>query len=699
MSEFLKIKAPMDYKIISVESKKGGVGKTTAALNLARLLLDNNYIVLLIDIDITGTNITDTLGSSYWNEKINSILFKKEPVNLLKLYQDFFMKGNQLPSWSYGSDNNKKANFSLFKDQINIIGSEIYNHSKKVNDKKQENLICNPSILFDELHSFWFVEFLKSLCDSFANKADSVRTAIVFDNSPGFVGINPAIQDWLSDLGPIRSKFLTVSSLDRQDLISCSKSIEELHLKFDSKYLAARKYSEMINDNDQKIEFDLEGQSKDFFMRIMSDSVDAETKDYYNNLLDIGEKFIHAPSLYQSIIINKVPKEIKTKSFTYDFGSIWNSTEDLIILRKLLDNNQKSIQKHFVYFDENINFQFVESSLVKTNSRGRNYNFKSLIKFIDNAQTLVHKNSNSRRFSENYDEGFESFSLIQKNLNKYQGKLYELIEKLKVNNLQNIIRLIDSDWYPKTPFENLQQYFAESVNNSGFHKIDFELIYDEEYEVKYHQYKELFHKIQSRLENQKFRTSHFENITYNYSYQAVIYLTLSPFNAELAMFEEFTDIFTSILLIQSERIERAKTIELENFSFTKFLASENIEAQDMEMIYHKSDLKMFNIRHRNRELYIVDFYHAFCKAQARLLDLDSDFDFLLFIIKKSIIETVENEKVFFPYIRDILTKVIDEKSISQTNARDEAKKGFISANYMTEFQNVLKYISKEWGIL
>ena len=45
-----------NHKIISVESRKGGVGKTTVALNIGYLLKDKCH-VLLLDIDITGTSI------------------------------------------------------------------------------------------------------------------------------------------------------------------------------------------------------------------------------------------------------------------------------------------------------------------------------------------------------------------------------------------------------------------------------------------------------------------------------------------------------------------------------------------------------------------------------------------------------------------------------------------------------------------
>ena len=89
----------MDYQIISIESRKGGVGKTTAALNLSRLLLDKEYTVLLIDLDITGTNIIDTLDSSYWINNSNPIYYNGKPANLLEIYQNSFMCGKELPRW------------------------------------------------------------------------------------------------------------------------------------------------------------------------------------------------------------------------------------------------------------------------------------------------------------------------------------------------------------------------------------------------------------------------------------------------------------------------------------------------------------------------------------------------------------------------------------------------------------------------
>jgi hypothetical protein len=271
-----------NHLIISVESRKGGVGKTTAALNLASLFLNRGYAVLLIDMDITGTNLSDTVQSPFWKNVVNPILQLNEnkelfSANLLSLFNVKYMNGDPIPEWS----NNPNNEFFVSDSKINLLGSQLYNESyaNKKSQKKDEEkskFICNPSILFDELHAHWIVEFLKEFCASFTGKFNK-KTAVVLDNSPGFIGISPAIHDWLTDIGPKKGKFLTVSSLDVQDLISCAETIDILHEQFSKKVITATVFNK-VSQPDASEEISMKGISKEFFIRLASQSGRSHSK-------------------------------------------------------------------------------------------------------------------------------------------------------------------------------------------------------------------------------------------------------------------------------------------------------------------------------------------------------------------------------------------------------------------------------------
>ena len=83
----------MNKLYFSVESRKGGVGKTTVALNMSQMLLKKGYAVLMLDCDITGTSSAEASeNSEFWKDDINVIKHidkndgKEKPLNLLSLF-------------------------------------------------------------------------------------------------------------------------------------------------------------------------------------------------------------------------------------------------------------------------------------------------------------------------------------------------------------------------------------------------------------------------------------------------------------------------------------------------------------------------------------------------------------------------------------------------------------------------------------
>lgn len=333
----------IDYKIYSVESRKGGVGKTTVALNLAKTLIGKGYDVLLIDCDITGTPISEAAKHSpFWKDCI-TVATDNEGVsqNLIGYYERFFLNGHRV------SEEFVKS-LAYKRDMIHLVGSEIYDD--------EGNLIIDPRNLMDDMHSYWFLDMIKDISKKFSEIAESEQVAVVLDNSPGYVGIGRSLREWLTSLGPDKAHFVLVSSLDEQDIDSTISSATEIQRMMMEKFMLA-KYS-------------LQTESKDLSASTKVNEM-LNAKKYLSNFFyelaggmeyPSDTKKEYKVSDYIKVIINKVPDDYLEEGKGYHFDDKKNEDRKVLI-QQLFPIGADSFPTNIVKYDNAISGQFIESSL------------------------------------------------------------------------------------------------------------------------------------------------------------------------------------------------------------------------------------------------------------------------------------------------------------------------------------------------
>lgn len=256
------------YVVISVESQKGGVGKTTVALNTARLLLAGGYQVLFFDLDIAGTEAAATQISPLWKEFCSVVTFQLpkqnvpnapasnlakpheenvESRNLVEMY-DFYMTGCPAPrfEWSNAKTGALKCN-KLALDFINIFSSSAVNMNHRRSAAEH-----SPEVLFDEAHAAWFLDMVREIVKTARDASPQDKLAIVIDNSPGYSGLGPRVEEWVTDMGFDFGKFLFVSSADQQDISACIHASKRILLNLKTKMSAAKALAE-LNGPDRQL--------------------------------------------------------------------------------------------------------------------------------------------------------------------------------------------------------------------------------------------------------------------------------------------------------------------------------------------------------------------------------------------------------------------------------------------------------------
>ncbi len=335
------------FRLISVESRKGGVGKTTIALCMGKEFL-KTFNVVFLDIDIAGTGIAPITKDSAWRDNVHlveickgeiAISCPKEkiiPLNLVQLFNDFMGGRRSLPDIEVtqnDSPNPENEKIFLNPGKINLFNSDI-------SDQDHGKIHYEPPALFDEMRSKFFIQMLKELvnkCEKAMSKSNNRELAVIIDNAPGYSGLEPLVEEWVSDMGPECGKILFVSSQDSQDLKACQKAVEKSARRFISKYNASKTFNNEIlklNKNEKSAK-ETDNEIKDY------EKLNKEEKHFFHRLLktapepmnEVGEDLRHSQctecelcfyrkseickilesetpdlSRFMAIIINKLPE-------------------------------------------------------------------------------------------------------------------------------------------------------------------------------------------------------------------------------------------------------------------------------------------------------------------------------------------------------------------------------------------------------
>lgn len=413
-----------NFKIYSVESRKGGVGKTTMALSLAKCLLSKGP-VLILDCDITGTSITPPARNSAFWQKITNVVTDEngKEINLLNNFVKRFMQGkNDI------NDIFKKERIDINK--INVIGSSIYDGSDKS--------YVDTRLVMDEIHSYWLVEFVFALTEGFAGAFGEKEVSIIIDNSPGYLGFNKSLHLRMAKLGPEKAKFMLVSSFDEQDLQSCLAASKDIHFLVDDRIQIAEYFNELSNDGDinkyleQKMKDN--GDLKQFFFGLVSE-------DY-----PIVDDIQRNVGYYLSLVLNKVPNELENEGFKYLFDKVVKDEyQDLF---NSITNATDGLPKYMVPYDRNITLQFYSNLLSPKVPDVRNY--------WNNRFAAVKKRNR---------EELHVIADAVDRLTKVNESYINLIYSMKQKSYFHFANSLPDEWSPSYAFDQL----SEMVGKIGTH--------------------------------------------------------------------------------------------------------------------------------------------------------------------------------------------------------------------------------------
>lgn len=634
-----------NYKLISVESRKGGVGKTTAALNLGYLLKDQ-YHVLLLDIDITGTSIRAIQKSQFWmNDTCLLTDSKGTVVNLLQYYTNSYLKGEPLFLFSKKREQGK---IHVAEDSINVIASELYGDDA--------TLLYDPSLLLDNLHVYWLTKLITSICEGFSGCFNDKPCVIILDNSPGFVGIGKAVHDILTDIGPEDAKFLTVSSLDIQDLESSLKSVYVLHQEYVDK-LNGSKYLETHKGDET------------FYARLRL-SGDTEYKYYRENKAESPLLF------YQGLIINKVAKGIVEGRTRYQFRRDMKPAIEAIYNTMLGDR----IKDYLVPFDNVLMTQFYGMFEEKDNVERPNLTIlkkrlntiEGQIKMLDELGPDVLPFDILRRA-----EGFD------KTIDALKGALI-------ASGYEVMASKFNPNWAPTMPLRDM----IDVLKEVGFTSESFEMYVPRR--ARMQQEMEYFHGIASKAAS-------FAEM------QRQDFVWLASAVASIAC--EMSFAYSNKILWNGQRTW--KNDVLWGDSKEKWVNMVNDALYDW-MIAISERYRMYEGKRPSLAAYVIsyeasvcdnslrelfdnnDFVNTFKNAVSRLVDLASDMQTLTNLIRTITVNNEDSYSLDVDFVPFLNHKIVDKK-YDYNEAKERMYRELRDSDYMAAYREVLRRVINQWG--
>lgn len=330
---------------VSVESRKGGVGKTTVALTLAECLIQKGYQVLLVDMDIIGTRVDGSFLSSR-NGSIHEVKRDGKAVNLLDLFKKEFMAGNNIPAFAPADAAGKKY-LTFETGKCNVIGSNIYEDGNGV------SLLEDPRVLYDAFHAYWLLELIKGLTRSFVSAIGKNNDiAVILDNSPGFSSIEKVINDYLTNIGPELGKVMIVSTIDPQDIAACRQSVTAIENLFAEKMEAGRYYRALLQS--QKATW----RESEGFKTIWNSLCvsDGKAPEYYAKEQEQQSSFIR-------ILVNKVPRGIYEELYAKQILQAGKETAVPFLNHLLYYFSNAMLERNDIHHQTNIGGSYEEFKL------------------------------------------------------------------------------------------------------------------------------------------------------------------------------------------------------------------------------------------------------------------------------------------------------------------------------------------------